>query len=284
MDELVGGSAGYPLAAAIDQQHPLLVKGHPRRYQLLLMGLGLERQGSGHIPVVVIGNDMQRLLGIDAQYRPHILQGSRRRVQHVLRPLGDQGIVVIDRYQSRRHRKPLKAVVQIDKDLLLGAEDAAGGVPQLKGISHPSAGRKVVVAAAEQFRRAADGGSRVKLHLPVSAAADLPDSFQIDPDVVDFIRPGGFDKEVDAVGKAAFHPMGKNPNFPLLLGLDGIGRPIQQQDETEQGGQGNRGQQQAHKAILWHGWFGKLFPVYYQIRRRQMLRRRPLGRTCQIPP
>ena len=232
MDELVGGSAGYALPAAIDQQHPLLVKGHSRRYQLLLLGLGLERQGAGHIPVVVIGNDVQGFLGIAAQNRPHIFQGRRRRVQHVLRPLGNQGIVVIDGDQPGGHGEPLKAVVQIDKDLLLGAEDAAGGIPQLKGIGHPGAGRKVVAAAAEQFRRAADRRSRSKLHLPVSTAADLADGFHIDPDVVDFIRPSGFDEKVDAVGKAALDPVGKNPDFPILLGLSRQGRQRQQEEES----------------------------------------------------
>ena len=219
MDKLVGSSTGHPLPAAIDQQHPLLGKRHPRRYQLLPGGLGAERQRAHHIPVVVISNDVQRFLRVNAQHRPHSVQGSRRRFQHVLRPALRQRVVVINRNQPVSQGKPPETGIQIDKDLLLSAEQAAGGIPNLKGISHPGAGRKVVAAAAEQLGFAADPGSRLKLHLPVRAAADLPDGFQKDPDVVDFVRPGRLDKEVDAFRKAAFDPVGQEPDFSILLGL-----------------------------------------------------------------
>ena len=234
MDKLVSGSRSDRPVAAVHHQYSLLIESHSLGNQLLAGGLRPEWQGVNHIPVVVVGDNVQGVFRVNAQHRPHYLKRGHRRFQDVLRSAFHQRIVVIDRYYSFRNRKPLKPGVQIDENLLLGAEHPAGRISNLERVGHTGPGRYIVVATGQKLCLAADCCARFKFDLPVGAPVGLADSFQIDPNFVNFIRPGNLDGEVDTFGEIGFHLVGQHLYFSIL-GLYRTGW-------AERGGQGQAAQ------------------------------------------
>ena len=226
----MGSGGGHKPVSGVDHQHSFFVKGHTLGNQLATGCLGAKGQGSHHVAIVMVSNDVQRHVGDYSQGRPRNFHGGQRSLQHMLSPALDQRIVVIDRYYSLGDGKPLKPAVQVHKDLLLSLKSPACFVLDLEGIGHSGARWNVVVAACQKFRFAADAVARLKFHLPVGAAGSLSQSLHDYTNFLNFVWTSNFNVELDVRGEVGFHPVVKHLNF-RLLGFRHIG-PVHHQKKT----------------------------------------------------